>query len=100
MSGACGGGSSERLTDIVMKEESPVEPPEDGYPLVHSQSALEPISASELGGYTGIVPEVRAAEVIHRSYKRQLSVPSNNETLQKVNDVRRYLQVSISSILP
>ncbi|KAG7167939.1 caspase-2-like [Homarus americanus] len=28
-----------------------------------------------------------------RSFKRQLSVPSNQETLQKINDVRKYLQV-------
>ena len=42
---------------------------------------------------TGVGLEVRDTEGLWPSFKRQLSAPSNNETLQKVNDVCRYLQV-------
>ncbi|XP_045105932.1 cell death protein 3-like isoform X2 [Portunus trituberculatus] len=94
-SGACGGGSVELHPDL-MEEGSPHEAPKEGFPLIHSQSALEAIGVSEFGGMTGIGPEVRDAEGLRPSFKRQLSAPSNNETLQKVNDVRRYLQLNDS----
>ena len=90
--GACGGGSGDLYPDL-MEESSPQESPKEGFPLVHSQSALEPIAASEFGGVTGVGPEMRDTEGLRPSFKRQLSAPSNNETLHKLNDVRRYLQV-------
>ncbi|XP_063888732.1 uncharacterized protein LOC135115726 isoform X3 [Scylla paramamosain] len=95
VSEACGGSSRELHPDLMV-EASPLESPKEGFPLIHSQSALEAIAPSEFGGVTGVGPEVRGAEELRPSFKRQLSVPSNNETLQKVNDVRRYLQLNDS----
>ena len=92
--GACGGGSPELDPDTLMKEASPMHSQDEGFPLIHSQSNLETIQPCDIGGVTGVGPELRAVEDMRVSFKRQLSVPSNNETLQKVNDVRRYLQVS------
>ncbi|KAG0718462.1 Caspase-9 [Chionoecetes opilio] len=87
-----GGDAREIHPDAVM--EMSLDSPHEPFPLNHSQSALEAVSPSELGGVTGAGPELRAVEGLRPSFKRQLSAPSNNETLQKVNDVRRYLQVN------
>ena len=89
--GACGGGSEDLYPDL-MEEGSPQESSQEGFPLIHSQSALGPITACEFGGVTGVRPKVRDTEGLRLS-KRQLSAPTNNETLQKMNDVCHYLQV-------